>query len=167
VKEVQKYFMDKSIEDVSRIATILVPLKGHVGDDEVVRQAALVAKRNKARVILLHVIVVKQQLALDAPMNDEMQVAENMLQHGLEIANSYGVTAETSILQARSAGLAIVEEVLERKADTLMLAITYYDRFRESNWGQTIPYILRNAPCRVWIYREEIKQPDNAQAPNA
>lgn len=155
--------MDKSVEEGPRIAMVLVPLKGRPSDTEVLRQAALVCKRNKAVLVAVYVIVVKQQLALDAPMNDEMSSGEQVLAEATNIASKYGVSVETSILQARSAGVAIVEEAVERNADMIMMGVTFRDRFGEFNMGKTVPYVLRNAPCRVWTFRAELKQTEANQ----
>lgn len=156
--------MEKSMDGEPRITSVLTPIKGRPADSEVVRQAVLLAKRNKAALYAVYVIVVKQELALDAPMAHEMEQAEKVLREAVKVANNYGVTIETSILQARSAGVAIVEEAVERQADVIMLAVTYRDRFGEFNMGKTVPYVLKNAPCRVWVYRADLKHARETQA---
>lgn len=150
--------MEKSLEPGGHISTVLVPIKGRPADDEVVRQAALFAKRNKAVLAVIYVIVVKQELALDAPLPEEMEKGEAVLSRAVKVANDYGVTADSSILQARFAGVAIVEEATERNADVVMMTLSYRDRFGEFNMGRTIPYVLKHAPCRVWMFREELKK---------
>ena len=155
--------MDKSVEEGSHIATVLVPIKGRPSDTELLNQAALVCKRNRSLLVAVYVIVVKQQLALDAPMTEEVGQGEKILAHAVAIANKYGVGVETSILQARSAGVAIVEEAIERKADMIMMGVTFRDRFGEFNMGRTVPYVLRNAPCRVWAYRESLQLEHTAE----
>ena len=149
--------MDKSIEDAPRLSTILVPVKGRPADNEVLYQATLIAKRNKATLAAIYVIVVKQELALDAPMTEEIAHGEVVLRQAVAIASKFGVAVETGILQARSAGVAIVEEAVERQADMIMIGVTYRDRFGEFNMGKTVPYVLRNAPCRVWAFRGELQ----------
>ncbi len=34
------------------------------------------------------------------------------------------------------------------------MGVTYRKRFGEFYLGQTTPYVLKNAPCRVWVARE-------------
>jgi hypothetical protein len=36
------------------------------------------------------------------------------------------------------------------------MAVTYRNRKGEFNMGRTVPYVLKNAPCRVWLFREEL-----------
>ncbi|MEI6043652.1 MAG: universal stress protein [Chloroflexota bacterium] len=143
------------------VGTILVPLKGVSGDEEVVRQAALLAKRNRALVYVIYVMVVRQELPLEAEMPEELEKAERILAEAEKIVQVYGVEFESSILQARSAGVAIVEEATERKADLIMMVVTYRSRLGEFNMGRTVPYILKNAPCRVWMFRDELSKIKN------
>jgi nucleotide-binding universal stress UspA family protein len=72
------------------------------------------------------------------------------------IAHEYGVRIETGILQARSAGVAVVEEAAERQANLIMMAVNYRVRLGEFSMGKTVPYVLKNAECPVWIYRADL-----------
>jgi nucleotide-binding universal stress UspA family protein len=136
---------------------ILVPLKGRSADAEVMKQAALAARRNKALVYAVHVIVVKQHLPLESEMPKEVTHGEKVLADAEKIAHEYGVRIETGMLQARSPGVAIVEESAERQVDLIMMAVNYRSRFGEFNMGKTVPYVLKNAQCPVWIYREMLQ----------
>ncbi|NWJ47443.1 MAG: universal stress protein [Chloroflexi bacterium] len=138
--------------------TILVPLCGKVSETEVLRQAALAAKRNKAKLYVVHVIVVKQQLPLESEMPKEVIVGEKVLADAERIAHEHGVRIETGMLQARSAGVAIVEEATDRQADLIMMAVNFRTRLGEFNMGKTVPYVLKNAQCPVWIYRDSLNR---------
>ena len=51
----------------------------------------------------------------------------------------------------------IVDEASERGADLLILGLPYRKRFGgDFAIGRTIPYVLQNAPCAVWVVREPI-----------
>ncbi len=138
--------------------TILVPLKGQASDHEVLAQAALLAKKNHALLYAVHVVVVRQELALESEMPDEIALGERVLEEAHRVANEFGIEIETSILQARLAGVAIVEEATERNACLIMMAVTYRDRRGEFDMGKTVPYVLRRSPCRVWIFREALQK---------
>lgn len=137
---------------------ILVPVGGQTSDIEVLKHAALAAKRNKALLYVVHVIVVKQQLPLESEMPAEVSVGEQVLAQAEKIAHEYGVRIETTMLQARSAGVAIVEEATERQVNLIMMPVRYRSRLGEFNMGKTVPYVLKNAPCPVWVYREELSK---------
>jgi nucleotide-binding universal stress UspA family protein len=63
------------------------------------------------------------------------------------------------LLQARDVGAALVDEASERNADLLVVGMPYRKRFGgEFAIGRTIPYVLKNAPCAVWVVREPIPE---------
>ena len=144
------------MNEVYKGGTVLVPLKGQPSDRDVVKQAALLAKKYHATLYLINVVVVRQELALETPLPDEVAQAEQVLENASRIVQEYGVEMETGILQARSAGVAIVEEAVARAARLIIMAVTYRSRRGEFNMGRTVPYILKNAPCRVWMFRDEL-----------
>jgi nucleotide-binding universal stress UspA family protein len=47
-----------------------------------------------------------------------------------------------------------VDEAIERNVNLIVMGVTYRKRFGEFYLGQTTPYVLKNAPCRVWVARE-------------
>ena len=53
-------------------------------------------------------------------------------------------------------GTAVVEEAIEAGVDLVMLGIPFRKKFGELDLGKTIPYVLKNAPCDVWVYRERV-----------
>ena len=139
-------------------ATILVPLKGNSSDEEVMRWACMIAKKYRASIYAVYVVVVKQELALETELPDEVAHGEQILEEANRIAQEIGVEVETGILQARAAGVAIVEEAIVRTAPLIIMAVTYRNRKGEFNMGRTVPYVLKNAPSRVWIFREELQK---------
>jgi nucleotide-binding universal stress UspA family protein len=42
--------------------------------------------------------------------------------------------------------------------DLIAIGAGYEKKFGEFNLGETIPYVLKNAPCRVLICREPIPE---------
>jgi nucleotide-binding universal stress UspA family protein len=69
------------------------------------------------------------------------------------------MTLQPILLQARDVGAAIVDEAIERDADLLVVGLPFRKRFGgEFAIGRTIPYILQNAPCTVWVVRDPITE---------
>jgi len=134
----------------------LVPVTGEKVDDEIVRAACIIAKRGKGTVYVIHVIEVSRTLPLDAEVKPETQSGESMLAHAEKIANLADYQVDTEILQAREAGPAIVDEAVERGVDMIIMGLKYEKRFGEFDMGDTVPYVLRNAPCHVLLWREAI-----------
>ena len=138
----------------SGLKRILVPVNGGDVDEEMVRLAAATAKRVGAQVIIVYVIVVKRTLPLDVTLEEEVTKAEQVVERAEKAAAELDVEYTSEILQARSTGPAIVDEAVERSADLIVMGVTYRKRFGEFYLGQTTPYVLKNAPCRVWVARE-------------
>ena len=65
---------------------------------------------------------------------------------------------ETVLLQARDVGAAIVDEATEREADLLICGLPFKRFGGDFTVGRTIPYILKNAPCGVWVVREAMPE---------
>ncbi|MBI3972086.1 MAG: universal stress protein [Chloroflexi bacterium] len=136
------------------MSRILVPVNGSDLDEEMVRLAAATAKRTGAHLIIVHVIVVKRTLPLDVELEEEVQRGEEVLGRAERIADEFQVPYTSELLQARATGPAIVDEATERAVDLIIMGVTYRERYGEFYLGQTTPYVLKNAPCRVWVARE-------------
>jgi len=136
---------------------ILVPVIGTEADREAIRLACrLVAKKNKSKIWAVYVITIKRTLPLDAEMEAEIKKAENILDNMETVAEEEAHEIETDILQAREAGLAIVDEAVERNVDLIVMGVTYGARFGQFSLGNVVPYVLKNAPCRVVLYHQPI-----------
>lgn len=133
---------------------ILVPVTGTPVDDEAIRLACRLAKKDKAKIWVVYVIAVKRSLPLDAEIESETKKAEDILNRIEGVAGEEDCEAETDVLQAREAGLAIVDEAAERGADLILMGVPYKRHFGQFSLGTVVPYVLTNAPCRVILYNE-------------
>lgn len=138
------------------VPKFLVPVSGDKVDEEVIRLACNMAKRRKGKVYVVHVIEVKRSLPLDAEIEPEIQNGEKVLAQAERLADTLDWEVETDLLQAREVGPAIVDEAVEHGVDMIILGINYKKRFGEFDLGSTVPYVLKNAPCRVLLWREPI-----------
>ncbi len=146
------------------IRRILVPVNGSELDEEIVQLAATTAKQYGAQLIIVYVIVVRRTLPLDVELEDEVQRGEAVLDRAEQVAQRYGIEYTSELLQARATGPAIVDEATERNVDLIIMGVTYRKRFGEFYLGQTTPYVLKNALCRVWVARAP--QPQAAALPS-
>ena len=136
-----------------RASRILVPVNGNPTDAEAVALACDIARRGKAAVYAIYVIEVKRTLPLDVDLPPEAAKGDTVLGGAERVADEFGIELETEILQARDVGTAIVDEALEREVDLIVMGIGYKRKFGEFDLGKTAPYVLKNAPCRVWLAR--------------
>jgi nucleotide-binding universal stress UspA family protein len=137
---------------------LLVPVTGKKADDDIVRTACVLARRSKGKVYVVHVIQVSRALPLDAEVQPETQSGESVLANVEKIADVMDCQVETEILQARETGPAIVDEAVERGVDMIIMGLEYKKPFGEFDMGDTVPYILRNAPCRVLLWRGPMEE---------
>jgi len=135
---------------------ILVPVIGTEADREAIKLACRVIKKNKSKIWAVYVITIKRTLPLDAEMESEIKKAESILDNMETVAEEESHEIETDILQARETGLAIVDEAVERKIDLIVMGVTYGTRFGQFSLGNVVPYVLKNAPCRVVLYHQPI-----------
>ncbi len=133
---------------------ILVPVIGTEADDEAIRLACRLAKRDKGKIWAVYVVTVKRALPLDAEIEPEIIKAEEILDHANSIAEEQDFEIETDLLQAREAGPTIIEEAVEREVDLILVGVEYKRRFGQFSLGSVVPYVLKNAPCRVILYHQ-------------
>jgi nucleotide-binding universal stress UspA family protein len=138
---------------------ILVPISGLATDSEVVGLACQIVKRDKAKLLLLHVIEIQRALPLNAESMTETERAEKILERAEQAANKAGVSPETDLLQARLAGPALVDAALERGVDLIILGLPYRRKPDQFYLGATTTYVLNHAQCQVWFCRESAAVP--------
>ena len=135
---------------------ILVPVGGNAVDAETLRLAARVAQRSAGRIYAVHIIVVNRALPLGAVMEATVERGEQILDEAEKLASESGAEIETELVQARDTGPAIVGEADEWGAELILMGLPYKRRFGEFDLGRTVPYVLKNAPCRVILFREKL-----------
>jgi nucleotide-binding universal stress UspA family protein len=133
---------------------ILIPINGAHTDVEAVRLGCRLARRGRAKVMVVTVLEIRRGLALGTVQDVEMDRAEKLIELAEKIAHELETEIETELLQARDAGPAIVEEIAHWKADLVVVGMPFRQRFGEFHMGRTAPYILRHAPCRALLFRE-------------
>lgn len=140
----------------------VIALGGGESDRRVVRLVSEMARAIKAEIVAVHVVEVDWTMPLDADIAGSSEEAQRVLDAGEAVAEESRQHLEPVLLQARDVGAALVDEAVERNADLLVLGLPYRRRFGgDFAIGRTIPYVLKNAPCAVWIVREPIP-PDQA-----
>jgi nucleotide-binding universal stress UspA family protein len=120
-----------------------------------VRLVVETARATKAEVVAIHVVEIDWTLPLDANVADRSESAQRVLDTAEAIAEHLHGKLEPVLVQARDVGAAIVDETVEREADLLVVGLPYRKRFGgDFAIGRSVPYVLKNAPCAVWVVRE-------------
>ncbi len=133
---------------------ILIPVIGTEADDEAIRLACRLAKKDNGKIWAVYVVTVKRALPLNAEIEPEIRKAEEILDHAESIAEEQDYEIETDLLQAREAGPTIIDEAVEREIDLILIGINYKRSFGQFSLGSVVPYVLKNAPCRVILYHQ-------------
>jgi nucleotide-binding universal stress UspA family protein len=133
---------------------ILVPIHGTEADEEAIKLACGLAKKDKGKIWAVYVITVKRSLPLEAEIEPEMRKAEEILDQMEVYAEEQDYEIETDVLQSREAGSAIIDEAVEREVDLILIGVKYKKRFGQFSLGSVVPYVLKNAPCPVILYHQ-------------
>ena len=137
----------------------VLALNGGPSDARIVKLVAGYAKTTTAELVAVHVVEIDWTLPLDADIAGRSEEVQRILDTAESVAEEYRVMLDPVLLQARDVGAAIVDETTEREADLLVVGLPYRKRFGgEFAIGRTIPYILQNAPCAVWVVRDPINE---------
>lgn len=143
----------------------VLALNGGPTDQLAVRLGCELARGRALELIALHVVEVDwtHDLADDLASGDER--ASSVLDLAEAVAEKYGASLRTELLQARDIGAALVDEAAELGADLLIVGLPYRQRFGgDFAIGDVIPYIFQNATCSVIVVREPVMEPDGKRA---
>lgn len=136
----------------------ILALSGGPCDDRLVRLAADLS-RGRSELVGVHVVEVEWSLPLDADVAARSEAAQQILDQAETSAERLKARLEPVLLQAREVGAALVDEATERDADLLIVGLPYRKRFGgDFAIGRTVPYVLKHAPCEVWVVRESMPE---------
>jgi nucleotide-binding universal stress UspA family protein len=155
-------FRNQPILEAEESARIIVPVSGNESDNRLLKVVERIARRQNAEVTLIFVVEVMQSLPLDAELPVEVERGEHVLRQAhdeiMRSLENKSSKVNTEILQARSAGAAIVDEAIMREADVIMMSCTLQRRHGKVTTGETVEYVLRNAPCEVIVIRQSMPE---------
>jgi nucleotide-binding universal stress UspA family protein len=135
----------------------ILALAGGSSDDRIVHLAVDLARQTHGELVGVHVVEIGWAMPLDADVAARSEEAQQILDHAELTAEALRARLEPVLLQARDVGAALVDEASEREADLLLVGLPYRKRFGgDFAIGRTIPYVLKHAPCTVWVVREPI-----------
>jgi nucleotide-binding universal stress UspA family protein len=132
---------------------LLVPVVGGGPSDEALDVACSLAAERGARIVALTVMEVPRDLHLDTELPELEEEANRELDQAVAIGDSYGVRVQDRLARSRSAGQAIVAEAERGGSEIIVLGAPRHvlTGVQRRVFGETVDYVLRNAPCRVMI----------------
>jgi nucleotide-binding universal stress UspA family protein len=107
--------------------------------------------------VAIYVVEVDWRHDLDDDLEEHREMASRALDLAEGMAEKEQVRLESQLLQARDVGAALVDEAVALEADAIVMGLPYKVRFGgDFALGVTIPYVFKNAPCRVFVVREPV-----------
>lgn len=153
-------FRPRAGERAKTNVRIVLPVSGGATDERLLESVARLCHRRKADVTLVYVVEVEQSMPLDAELPDEVNSGEAVLRLAAETlrreTDSPAVHVFSELLQARSAGAAIVDEATDKNADIIMLGATLRRQYGYLTIGDTVDYVMKHAPCEVIVIRQAL-----------
>ncbi len=135
---------------------ILVPIVQSPASFDAVQVAVTMAKPKKGRVYVVHVIEVNRSLPLNAELDAEARRGEQLIKRAEEIAAESGYPVIGTLLQAREAGPALIDEALDQAVDAIVMGVPYERPAGSSQFGRTPEFIMKHATCAVWVVRQSM-----------
>lgn len=143
-----------AIDPLREITRFLVPVDGTAAAYNALAVACDVAKRTRAAVSAVHVIEVPRSLPVEADLAPEAERGEDILTRAEQIADEHDIQLDGSLLQARDAGPALVDEAFDISAGAIVVGLDYHRRpYGKFELGRLPEYVLANAHCEVWVIR--------------
>ena len=148
---VTRVVMPQSMQSDIDYDQILVPIVGSRVTDEMMVLACQLATEKKSSIDGLYVIEVPLNLPLDARLVNERAKADTVLAAAALIASQFKVRFTATVITARSAGRAIVEEAESRRSEVIILGTMRKRRIADRAFGRTTDYVVDHAPCEVLL----------------
>jgi nucleotide-binding universal stress UspA family protein len=152
-------FRHAPTEPSNRVRRLLVYVTGTPADQRVLEVVEKIAERPNTEVTIAYVVEVQQSMPLDAELPAEIEYGEHVLHEAEEFTArcvNKRAMLHTELLQARSAGAAIVDEAVESNATAIVMACSLKKKMGRVTIGETVDYVLRNAPCEVIVVRQRM-----------
>ena len=153
-------FRPQATEPAPKALRMIVPVTGGDSDVRLLQLVEKIAQRQNASITIVYVVEVQQSMPLDAELPAEIERGERVLKDAERMASNCVEgrkgSIHTELLQARSAGAAIVDEAIDRNADAIMLSATLRRKHGRVTIGDTVDYVLKNAPCEVMVIRQAL-----------
>ncbi|MGP6138825.1 MULTISPECIES: universal stress protein [unclassified Jeotgalibaca] len=142
--------------------TILSPVDGSEESELAFRKAIHVAKRNNAKLLIVHVIdtrAIQTPSGFEGNFTDEIiRQTKIMMDRYVEIARERGVENIETIIDYGSPKVMIAKEIaVEHHADLIMIGATGLNAVERLFIGSVSEYVIRNAPCDVTVVRTDLE----------
>lgn len=149
----------------SGASSALVAIGGDGADVEAIKLACQLISPGKGILHAVYVIEVGMELPIDAEISSSIAKGEEALTQIESVASDLGFNVNAKLLQSRQTGSAIVNEAFEKQAEFIVIGTPYTEIFGTFSLGETVLYVLKNAHCKVILWRGQIPESPSKTSP--
>jgi nucleotide-binding universal stress UspA family protein len=120
---------------------------------QIIKVASSLSKAENAELYITYIFQVPLSLSLDTEVPEELDKGDSILDFASEIAEEFEVPLETHIIQARTAGSGILNEIRDLKIDTAVLGLKHNTIPGENVMGTNVEYVVKAEPCNIVLIR--------------
>ena len=140
---------------------ILVAVDGSKEADLAFRKAIEICKRNKAELVIAHIIDTRAYATMEAydirMTENAEKFAADMLANYREVANSSNIYTVETVIEYGSPKVRIAKDVAkEKEIDLIICGATGLNAVERLFIGSVSEHIVRNAKCDVLVVRNEV-----------
>jgi nucleotide-binding universal stress UspA family protein len=144
---------------IAPVKRAVLSLNGGPTDDLVIDFGCKLARADKTELLAIYVVEVDWRHDLEEDLEAQRENASRVLDLAEGMAEKENVALDAQLLQARDVGAALIDEAVALGADAIVMGLPYRMRFGgDFAMGNTIPYVLKSAPCSVFVIREPVAQ---------
>jgi nucleotide-binding universal stress UspA family protein len=135
--------------------SVLVAVTGDELDHELMGLACAVAEQKHADVVhLIFGIEVPRTKPVDEEMPRERATADEALDKAEADAGHCRIAIDKEYIQSRNVGQSLVDAAATHECALLIMGVPYNAPSEgQFELTETVDYVLKNAPCRVWVIR--------------
>ena len=135
--------------------SVLVAVTGDELDHELMGLACAVAEQKHAEVVhLIFGIEVPRTKPVDEEMPRERAKADDALDKAEADAGQCRIAIDKEYIQSRNVGQSLVDAAATHDCALLIMGVPYNAPGEgQFELTETVDYVLKNAPCRVWVIR--------------
>ena len=128
---------------------IMVPILGMAPPENAIHQACRLASERGANLYMVYILEVPRALALTAPLGEQEQVAEELLEKAEELFRKEDFSVSRFIRRGRDYGPTLIEAAQHLKADVMFLELP--PDGQGPNPGRLVETLLSRRPCQIVI----------------
>jgi nucleotide-binding universal stress UspA family protein len=150
---------------IAPVKRAVLSLNGGPTDDLVIDFGCKLARSDQTELLAVYVVEVDWRHAIGDDLESQREEASRVLDLAEGMAEKEKVPLDAQLLQARDVGAAVVDEAIALDAGAIVMGLPYRMRFGgDFAMGNTIPYVLKTAPCSVFVVRESVAASEEREA---